>query len=308
MFFVNPDQFLLPLYRISPFKTEYISINNQLPNDDFAAAYFDKKFGTADWQYTYNGREAIELALEHYQLAKDDLVTIVTTSENFYISSCVTKSIEKFCRWNREVTPETKVILVNHEFGYPHTRMEQIVALGLPVIEDCCTTFFSQDAHQKIGRYGDFAVYSFPKLFPVQIGGIVVSNIESKISKSVLDENEIQYLQNVISYHLKDEANLLRVRQQNFDFAVNEFSKLGFTLRFQSDEKSVPSALLLNNNGVINDLNQLKVFLFQNGIQNSVFYGEDAFFIPCNQNMNASDIELIYACVETFIRTKNNPT
>ena len=68
MFFIHPDPFLLPSYRISPFKTDYITLNSNLPEDDFAAGYFDKKFGIGKWQYTYNGREAIELALEKYQL------------------------------------------------------------------------------------------------------------------------------------------------------------------------------------------------------------------------------------------------
>lgn len=305
MFCINPDPFLLPTYRISPFKTDYITINKELPNDDFAEHYFNEKFGTGKWKYTLNGREAIALALQHYNLEKDDVVTILTTSENFYISSCVTQSIEKFCRWNRELTSETKVILVNHEFGYPHPDMDKIAATGLPIIEDCCTTFFSQDASQKIGKYGDFSVYSFPKFFPIQIGGILVSAVnQENSSDSLLDNNQIQYLQKVLSHQLKTENDLLQKRKENLEYAVGLFSELGCTLRFEPNQAVVPSALLLNNNGNINDLNGLKVFLAQNGIQSSVFYGEDAFFIPCHQLMSKTDIEFTHACVKAFI--KNN--
>ncbi|HNP33337.1 MAG TPA: DegT/DnrJ/EryC1/StrS family aminotransferase [Flavobacterium sp.] len=298
MFIVNPDPFLLPTYRISPFTTESIALNNELPNNDFAVGYFDKKFGVGNWQYTYNGREAIELALEHYQLGKDDLVTILTTSENFYISSCVTKSIEKFCRWNRELVSETKIILINHEFGFPHPGMEKIIATGLPIIEDCCTTFFSQDKKQKVGKYGDFSVYSFPKFFPVQIGGLLVSNTEKKSTTSILDKDQKQYIQNVVSHHLQNEAKLIEKRNQNFEYALSRFSTLGFSARFESDDNILPSALVLNNNSVIGDLNELKVFLSQNGIQSSVFYGEDAFFIPCHQNLSKHDIDYIFEVVK----------
>ncbi|WP_445454314.1 DegT/DnrJ/EryC1/StrS family aminotransferase [Flavobacterium sp. 25HG05S-40] len=306
MFFINPDPFLLPSYRISPFRTDYIALNSNLPEDDFAVGYFDKKFGMGKWQYTYNGREAIELALEKYQLNKEDLVTILTTSENFYISSCVTKSIERFCRWNREITSETKVILVNHEFGYPYPNMEKLVATGLPIIEDCCTTFFSQDDAQSVGRYGDFSVYSFPKFFPIQIGGVLVQvNSEVTPSKSIVDKKQVQYIQKVVSHHLKNENALLQQRTENHLYATSLFSELGFTLRFQQHPSVYPSALLLNSNEIVSNLNELKVFLAENGIQSSVFYGEEAFFIPCHQNMTTVDIEFIHACIAQFLKTNS---
>src|SRR3954469_21969037 len=128
MFVLNPDPFLLPSYRICPFQTKDIAWNTNLPDDDDAVNYFDNRFGKGNWQYTYNGREAIKLALESYGLDKNDLVTIITTSQNFYISSCVTNQIETFCHWNREIIPETKLIFVNHEFGYPYPEMEKLVA------------------------------------------------------------------------------------------------------------------------------------------------------------------------------------
>ena len=126
-----PDSFLQPAYRISPFQTEYVAFNAALPKDDFASVYFDNRFGKDNWSYTCNGREAIHLALEQYQLQPTDLVTILTTSENFYISSCVTKTIEIFCQWNREILPETKIIFVNHEFASEwRTHTPSILLIG----------------------------------------------------------------------------------------------------------------------------------------------------------------------------------
>ncbi len=302
MFIVNPDTFLLPTYRISPFRTEDIATNALMTQDDYARNYFDNRFGKENWSYTYNGREAISLALEHYNLQPNDIVTILTTSENFYISSCVTKEIEQFCKWNRVIKPETKIVFVNHEFGYPHPAMEEIVASGLPIIEDCCTTFFSQDKKEKIGKYGDFSVYSFPKFFPIQIGGIVVSNKNILLKKSrILDENQVQYIQNTISFHLKNENEILKKRNENLEFAIDQFSKLGFTTRFETKKNTIPSALLLNNNNIIKNLSSLKLFLNQNGIQNSVFYGEDAFFIPIHQNLQPIDLDYFIHLITLLI-------
>ena len=303
MFVINPDPYSLPSYRIGPFKTDDVGINSKMPNNVFAVDYFNNRFGEGKWQYTYNGREAIQLALEHYKLQPNDLVTILTTSQNFYISSCVTKKIESFCKWNREIVPETKLIFVNHEFGFPYPEMEKLVATGLPIIEDCCTTFFSQDESEKLGQYSDFSVFSFPKFLPLQIGGLLVNNANHDVNPSTeLHKNEKEHIQNVLSHYLKNETSILETRAKNWEYAVAKFSKLGFTPRFEKAAKTVPSALVLNNNGKIEDLNQLKSFLYDHGIQNSVFYGEDAFFIPVHQSLSNEDFDYFYEVIKFFIQ------
>ncbi|MBS7255450.1 DegT/DnrJ/EryC1/StrS family aminotransferase [Flavobacterium branchiicola] len=302
MFIYNPDPFLLPSFRISPFKTEFIEHNNDLQESNYDKVYFDNKFGN-NWQYTLNGREAIKLALNHYKLDRTDLVTILTTSNNFYISSCVTKEIEQICRWNREITAETKVIFVNHEFGYPFQEMEDLKKMNIPIIEDCCTTFFSQDKNDKIGKYGDFSIYSFPKFFPIQIGGLIVKNVDDFNNRSsLITFEEERYIKNVLSDSLQNEQKLLLQRKENFEFAFSQLSELGFTLRFETKEKIVPSVLLLNNNNIIKDLSSAKEYLFKHGIQCSVFYGEDAFFIPNHQNLSRAEMIYISECIKNYIK------
>ena len=43
MFVINPDPFLQPAYRISPFQTEYVAFHATLPKDDFSFAYLNQK-------------------------------------------------------------------------------------------------------------------------------------------------------------------------------------------------------------------------------------------------------------------------
>lgn len=177
--------------------------------------------------------------------------------------------------------------------------------LNVPIIEDCCTTFFSQDDKSMIGKYGDFTIYSFPKFFPLQIGGVLVSNSNETINGiPFIDDNQIKYIQKVVSFHLKNEEQLLEKRSKIFNYTLQKFSTIGFTLRFRQKQNTVPSVLLLNNNGVIEDLAALKTHFTNYGIQSSVFYGEDAFFLPNHQTLTTSDIDYMYNCILAFINKK----
>jgi dTDP-4-amino-4,6-dideoxygalactose transaminase len=158
-----------------------IALNNKLPENNEIDNYFKERFKNQNFTYTLTGRLAIQKSLQHYNLQPNDVVTILTTSNNFYISGCVTAEIEKFCKWNREISDKTKLIFVNHEFGVPYENLEELKKYKLPIIEDCAHSFFSEDDKSEIGKVGDFAIYSFPKIFPIQIGGLLVSNIETSL-------------------------------------------------------------------------------------------------------------------------------
>lgn len=306
MFVLNPDPYSLPCYRIGPFRTEDLSKNHQLPKSEFLDDYLDEKFVNREHFYTVNGREAIHLALKHYDLEKDDVVTILTTSGNFYISGCVTNEIEKFCKWSREIETRTKVLFVNHEFGYIYPEMEKLVSLDIPIIEDCCTTFFSQNRENKVGSYGDFAVYSFPKFFPIQVGGILVNNRQKPMAfPSQIEPAAKEYIRNVVSHHVKEEENLLRKRNNVFNYGIGLYSKLGFAERFERESRIVPSVMLLKNYGILSDLPELKKRLWAHGIQSSVFYGEDAFFIPSHQNLTENDIQYFFEVIKSTMEMHN---
>ena len=134
-----PDKYLLPAYRLSPFSTSDISKNNRLEETDdhwLCDDYFTNRFRGRQFVYTQNGRVALNRALNYYRLEQDDVVTIYTTTGNKYISNCVTSEIEKFCQWSRQIEPKTKVVLVNHEFGFPYKGIEELKAMGYPIIEE----------------------------------------------------------------------------------------------------------------------------------------------------------------------------
>lgn len=302
MFVLDPDPYSLPAYRIGPFCTRDLSLNHLLPDDDHIESYFTERFGYRNYLYTYNGRKAINLALGQLNLNPDDIVTILTTSGNYYISSCVTIEIEKYCKWSREILPGTKVLFVNHEFGYPYPEMKRLRKLNLPVIEDCAGSFFSFDKEHTIGKTGDFVIYSFPKMFPIQIGGILVTREEIKKTKATeLQSGIVRYTKNVLSRYIKDKDLIIRQRVSNYMKLRSMFETLGLPERFMLTEGIVPGVFMFNT-GIFNfDLQEVRRHFWAHGIQSSVFYGEKAFFIPVHQALTEQDLEYFYEVMKAFL-------
>jgi hypothetical protein len=311
-FVFNPDPFLLPSYRISPFSSSSIDENNKIDESyiDVFVEYCNHRFGVNNWLVTKNGRQAINLSFKLIGVNYESEVTVLTTSQNFYISSCVTNEIEKFCSWSRVKSDKTKLLLINHEFGYPFPDLATIKDTGLPFVEDCCTTFFSQNNDYSVGKIGDFSAYSFPKFFPIQIGGLIVGDGVGKrsiLSKdSGLKREEVNYIGKVVGYWLLNKYEILNKREFIFDYSNLQFESLGFSLRFPKEVGVTPSVLLLRNNGIIKNLELHRAFLDQHGIQNSVFYGEDAFFIPCHQNLNLGDVDYFSSVIEKYVISQND--
>jgi hypothetical protein len=303
MFVLNPDPFSLPCYRIGPFRTSDLSINNCLPDSDHIDEYFKKRFVNKDFIYTENGRKAINIALSSFDLKKSDVVSVLTTTNNFYISGCVTKEIEMFCKWSRDIVAETKVILVNHEFGYPYVDLQKLKDLKLPVIEDCAGSFFSYDDNRDIGNLGDFVIYSFPKMFPLQIGGLLVSNCRKRINKrNQIDEITLRYIKNVLSHFIDSEEEIINKRILNYNYLKEKFKLLGFTERFNLVPGIVPGVFMFRSNVLNLDLPELKKYFYAHGVQCSVFYGEESFFIPVHQALNEQDMLYFFEVIKSFIK------
>ncbi|MCB0496603.1 MAG: DegT/DnrJ/EryC1/StrS aminotransferase family protein [Cyclobacteriaceae bacterium] len=300
----NPDPYLLPTYRMSPFSTADVHKNANLKvKTALIEMYLEKRFDKRNYVFTASGKSALYAALEYYHLKPRDVVTILTTSGNFYISSCVTGEIEKFCRWSRKIEKETKLVLVNHEFGYPVVDMEAIEKLGFPIIEDCAYSFLSGTEAYGVGEVGDFAIYSFPKLFPVQIGGLLTakSSIAMDLMHDVLpDKEELVYLKTVLSAYIDTTEEIAEKRRKNYRELMKRLVAAGCTERFAFEPGIVPGACLFKVPEKV-DLPAMKTFLWSRGIQCSVFYGEQAFFVPVHQKLENEDIAYISKNIYYFI-------
>jgi dTDP-4-amino-4,6-dideoxygalactose transaminase len=298
-FVLSPDKSLLPTYRISPFKTSDIGVNRALPFSASIDDYFRQRFTGRRFTYCESGRQAIHLALRALGLDSHDVVTILTTTGNFYISGCVTREIEKFCRWSREIEPRTKALLVNHEFGFPYEELRALRRFKFPIIEDAAHAFASNNREQSTGQVGDFVVYSFPKFFPIQTGGLLVFNERYAINEPLAPTAK-QYVQKVLSAHIDNLSDASKKRRENYHALTNRFKQLGCTARFELSESSVPGVFMFQTPAGA-DLPALKIFVQEHGIESSVFYGEAAFFVPVHDRLAPPDLEYFAQVVSAFL-------
>jgi len=298
-FVLSPDKSLLPAYRISPFKTSDIALNRALPFSGCIDEYFRQRFSSRRFIYCESGRQAIHIALGALGLSRQDVVTILTTTGNLYISGCVTREIEKFCRWSRQIEPETKALLVNHEFGFPYEELRAIRRFNVPIIEDAAHAFASNNREQSAGQVGDFVVYSFPKFFPIQNGGLLVFHEHYTIDEP-LAPSARHYSQKVLSAHIDNLANAAIKRRENYDTLTTLFRQLGCAARFQLSDNSVPGVFMFQTPADV-DLPALKTFVQEHGIESSVFYGEQAFFVPVHDRLAPADLDYFGQVVSAFL-------
>jgi len=305
MYIINHDTFLAPSYRISPFRTCDIAFNKHLPFDNEIDGYFKSRFKEREFTYTLSGRSALNMALKYYNLQKDDLVTILTTTGNFYISSCVTKEIEKYCKWSRNFESKTKLILVNHEFGYLFEDIIKLKEHDLPIIEDCAHSFFSKDKDCMAGTIGDFVIYSFPKIFPIQIGGLLVSKKSIHDDEfKFIDMNTMQYIKKVLSFYIRQKDDIISKRIYNYKYLRDQLSAQGLYERFELRSGIVPGVFMFKANEQTIDLPRLKEHMQKHGIESSVFYDESSFFLPVHQNLGIDDLDYFIHCLRNFIVNK----
>jgi dTDP-4-amino-4,6-dideoxygalactose transaminase len=300
-YIINPEPQLLPAYRISPFGNQDAHRNRSAGNPMMTDAFISALFNNDPWKYTASGREALGLALKAIGLQSKDVVTILTTTGNFYISGCVTREIEKVCRWSREFLPETKTILVNHEFGFPFEALREVKKYGLPVIEDCAHSFASQNEEQTMGRIGEYVIYSLPKYFPVQVGGILRMRSDAEPIQYEEDNEFAGYLRNALSHYLDSYDDIARLRRANFTYYSELFGRAGLETRFIPGKHTVPGVYMFRlRKG--DDADALKQHLWRNGVESSVFYTENTVFIPVHHNLQQEDMEYIYRIITFFLK------
>lgn len=270
---------LVPHIAISPY---------HLQNDGSAEYGEEKKVPHMPYRHTSihkKCREALSYALKDLKLRKGDIVTVLTTSGNYYVSGCVTKTIESICQWNREINDETKAILVIHEFGYAFQKMDDLKKYGLPIIEDCAHSYFTTDAH--IGEVGDYVIYSLPKAFNMQMGAIMYSKRE--IEDTACGDYK-EYIIQKLSKGENRREEWISKRKNNYTYLSDSLSSIGIVPFFEMNEKTVPGVFLFKWRDDI-DYPNLKEYMQHNGVESSVFYGQKAFFIPVHQNLTRAELD-----------------
>ncbi|MEX1014724.1 MAG: hypothetical protein WDZ80_06200 [Candidatus Paceibacterota bacterium] len=291
-----------PSFLIIPFQKEDIEKNYELNikysfnlKERLQELYPDKFI-----KLTSSGRKALELALNSISETGNKDVLIQTTSDNFYISSCVTKTIEKKNRWHRSNEKKNDVILINHEFGYADNRILSYKE-SKNLIEDCAFAFASKfETKKKCGTIGQYSIFSLSKFFPIQVGGILLSDKPIKYEE---DKKIEEYISNVVGYYFNEIEKWIEQRYLIYDYYNKVFKQLNCKEYFSKNENNVPGVYLFKLPKNINaDL--LKEYYQQRGVQCSVFYKEQAFYLPLNQFTKKWHVDFFAELLVDFSKRK----
>lgn len=84
----------------------------------------------------------------------------------------------------RRLTKRTKAVIVPHLFGLA-ADMEDLLALNVPIIEDCAQALGSTYSQKCVGTFGEAAIFSFyaTKVMTTGEGGMVVSDSKDLIDR-----------------------------------------------------------------------------------------------------------------------------
>ncbi len=251
---------------------------------------------------TASGRHALELVLRDIGVQRGDNVAIYTTTGNCYISGCVTQTIESRADWIREgIDGNTRAILVNHEFGYPFDieRLRALRRFGLPIIEDCA---YSMGCHYengvRVGSFGDYAIFSLPKYLPAQVGGFALS--AEPLLSVAMSNNDRRYVEAVLATYYPELESIAKNRCENHLALAERLQDLGIRPLLKLNQGAVPGVFLFRYEGSL-DYPALKEYLWAMGVQCSVFYGKEAFFLPCHQASSRAYMDMIHALLKAFI-------
>lgn len=264
------------------------------------ASYLHARFPGRLVEITESGRAALGRVLQTIGLGPTDCVTIATTSGNHYVSGCVTQAIERVARWSRAREPATRAVLVIHEFGYPLDDLAPFREWGVPIIEDCAYAFASRTAHGDVGSQGDYALFSFPKFFPVQCGGALIGSAVAPSLEGARLSPVQRYVDDVVGMHVPDIQEICARRHANAARLAALLAPLGCRPYWGTSVDHVPGTfMLVPPPGV--DLPSLKQSLHAAGVECSVFYGTHAFFVPVHQALHESHLRYIVGAIDVAL-------
>lgn len=254
-----------------------------------------------DYQYTMSGRSALDLVLLDLRVAADDVITIIPSIGNFYVSSCVTRTIERHCNWSMKVERKSRAILVIHEWGKVHRKLHDMRKYGLPIIEDCAYSFASSTSEYKAGRQGTYAIYSLSKFFPINFGGIVCGLTSQK---SDLSDAEVGYICSMLGSSGSIEM-ISSQRRAVWGQMTSLFSSVGAGPAFALEEGDIPGVFMFGvHEGIEPD--DVKARYAEHGIESSVYYGSRNVFVPCHQNLGPQAVRYIYDVYQNMLRHAEN--
>lgn len=280
----------------------YTNFQEPVPNDAKNVEQLIKEFFGKEFTLLPDGRTAIHCILTKLSLSKNDIVTIITSFNTPYVAKDVTDKIRMFCKYSRRITKKTKIIYVIHEWGFPVENIEELreyaIKNNIILIEDCAHSITTTVNNKRIGTFGDYAIYSFPKVFPCQYGGMLLgisASDEEQKNLGIFDYEKREIVKKTLSRDLEKISDYATRRIRNYLYLDNGFRKIGFSPFRELPEGTIPHAYILNTDTPYKLAERLKLF----GITVGVYHQSNAILVPVHQNLNDDDLDYILAVIKS---------
>lgn len=293
---IDLDPYLRPILHMSPFDGKFSGHAVRGPLGDesaILASYAACLTGEGTMAFlTCNGREALNLALSDVITSREQIVAILTPSGCGYVSGCVTKEIEKFCRWHFGFTDDAAAVVLIHEFGH-FVELPQVYRDSrIPVIEDCAYAMVDRGFSPIYGQQGDYVVYSLPKALPMQFGGLLITRTAHDFRSHLTAEGRV-FLLRQLARHAGKLAAYNKARLRVYRQMRRAAKRFGVVEIFPPKEQELPHSFLAALDTSLS-AQKVKASMNEQGIESSVFYGGGGYFLPCHQQMNVAEIDYLF--------------
>jgi hypothetical protein len=196
-----------------------------------------------------------------------------------------------------KIEPSTKLIVVIHEWGIPYPKMDAVLASGIPVAEDCAYAFASTQAGQQLGRRGKYAIFSLPKFFPVNFGGIVCG-VRQEVEMAAECRRAVL---NVVGSELPRLKSICDDRIAAWRYLEAAFGEIGCAPTLPLEPGTIPGVFMFKPHA---DLvpEDIKQAYQAHGIESSVFYPWHSVYIPCHQRLTRGAMEYMVSIYRDVYR------
>jgi hypothetical protein len=151
-----------------------------------------------------------------------------------------------------------------------------------------------------MGTESDFVLFSLPKAYPMQFGGMLYFNKEKWNIRETLNKEEKNYIGSRVSNYAIKEIDFIKTKKNNYRKLVKIFKSLGCAPYFYYEENETPGVFMFTPPANVN-LDALKEHGWKHGIECSIFYGKHAFFIPTHQFLTSIDLEYFKVVFSNFL-------
>ena len=292
--FRPPEDDLLPRISFHPFHTGHLywDAGPMMPINTLLLEFLG-----AEFTYLPNAEFAILSAVKALGIQSGDSVCVLSSVPESAPAPIIQKALDDYCRLTPVMDQDAKAILVSHRFGIPYAQMDEVANRGLPVIEVSLDSLDSVFGEQKIGAFGDLAVFDFSRIFPMQFGAVLVGeyfedqDVWDRFSCLDVDKrNEVREQLGIYWDHRTEDNS--RRRELWMEYS-EMFQQVGIEPLRPLDDGIIPSAFMFKALPQYPPV-AVKERLARFGISVEIDEQEGWVAIPCHQCITANHRDYIF--------------